>query len=78
MSFSCLLSFPPKSLVFFFSFVVIPRQLMSFACLLSFPLARRRAAAKKMKGLSKDSSKEEEELDDMEMVDPFSDLQVTT
>ena len=51
---------------------------MSFACLLSFPLARRRAAAKKMKGLSKDSSKEEEELDDMEMVDPFSDLQVTT
>ena len=38
--------------------------------------ARRRAAAKKMKGLSKDSSKEEEELDDMEMTDPFSDLQV--
>ena len=30
-----------------------------------------------MKGLSKDSSKEEEELDDMEMTDPFSDLQVT-
>ena len=29
-----------------------------------------------MKGLSKDSSKEEEELDDMEMTDPFSDLQV--
>ena len=29
-----------------------------------------------MKALSKDSSKEEEELDDMEMTDPFSDLQV--
>ena len=52
-----------------------------FDCLFNFfpsisSPARRRAAAKKMKGLSKDSSKEEEELDDMEMTDPFSDLQV--
>ena len=49
--------------------------LINFFPSISLP-ARRRAAAKKMKGLSKDSSKEEEELDDMEMTDPFSDLQV--
>jgi hypothetical protein len=29
-----------------------------------------------MKALSKDSSKEEEELDDLELTDPFTDLQV--